>query len=151
VLNLYEEFRAVIHALDDAGIPYALCGGLAMAIWDEPRATVDIDLLLRGEALHAAYEAIAPLGFVVRALPMKFSAGAIEIRRVSKFDPSGGDVLMIDFLIVTEAVEDVWASRVSAAWEDRTISVVSREGLIKLKSFRSSGRDLDDIKRLERR
>lgn len=149
MLSLYDEFRGVVRAFDESGIAYALCGGLAMAIWDEPRATVDIDLLVREDSLDRCFAALEPLGFVVRALPMTFSGGAIVIQRISKYDTAGGDVLMIDFLVVTAAIEDVWTTRVSAAWEDRRISVVSREGLIKLKSFRSSGRDLDDIRRLK--
>ncbi len=149
MLDLYQEFRGVIRALDDAGVPYALCGGLAMAIWDEPRATVDIDLLIEESRIDAAMTALEPLGFVVKAMPMRFSSGAIVIRRVSKFDPQGGDVLMVDFLIVTPQVSDVWDTRVAAKWSDRQITVVSREGLIKLKTFRSSGRDLDDIQRLQ--
>jgi hypothetical protein len=36
-----------------------------------------------------------------------------------------------------------------AQWENGTFSVVSRDGLIALKRFRSSGQDLDDIKALE--
>jgi hypothetical protein len=149
MLDLYQEFREVIRALDDAGIQYALCGGLAMAIWDEPRATVDIDLLIEEERVDAAMAALVPVGFVVKALPMQFSSGAIVIRSVSKFDPQGGDVLMVDFLLVTPHVRDVWDARVTARWSDREITVVSREGLIKLKTFRSSGRVLDDIQRLQ--
>ena len=149
MLDLYDEFRSVVRALDAAGVPYALCGGLAMAIWDEPRATVDIDLLVQPEDIDAAFRALEPIGYVVKALPMQFSSGAIAIRRISKYDTAGGDVLMVDFLLVTPQIEDVWKSRVEARWEDGRISVVSREGLIKLKSFRSSGRDLDDIRRLK--
>jgi len=33
-------------------------------------------------------------------------------------------------------------------WARGKISMVSREGLIKLKRFRSSGTDIDDIRRL---
>jgi hypothetical protein len=32
-LNLYDELRAVLGALDEAGIDYALVGGLAVAVW----------------------------------------------------------------------------------------------------------------------
>ena len=46
MLDLYEEFRAVVTALEDRDIDYAVCGGLAVAVYTEPRATVDIDLLV---------------------------------------------------------------------------------------------------------
>ena len=76
---------------------------------------------------------------------MTFSSGAIVIHRISKFDPDGGDVLMLVMMLVTPAIADVWAARTRVAWELGSISVVSREGVIKLKSFRASGRDQDDI------
>ena len=33
------ELRSLIRALDEASIPYALCGGLAVAVFGYPRAT----------------------------------------------------------------------------------------------------------------
>ena len=45
MFDLYEEFKAIVAALGEQGIDYAVCGGLAMAVWGAPRATVDIDLL----------------------------------------------------------------------------------------------------------
>jgi len=40
MLDLYEELKAIISALEENGIDYALCGGLAMAVYGAPRATV---------------------------------------------------------------------------------------------------------------
>ena len=47
VLDLYAELRRIVAALDAAGVPYALAGGLAVSIYTTPRATEDIDLLMR--------------------------------------------------------------------------------------------------------
>lgn len=148
MLDLYEELVSIVDALDRNGVEYALCGGMAMAVWSLPRATVDIDILIQAQALDAAYGAVATLGYVVKAFPMMFHEGAVEIRRVSKFDPAGGDVLMLDFLLVTAALADVWESRELVEWERGSINVVSKEGLIRLKSLRGSGRDADDIAQL---
>jgi hypothetical protein len=49
MVDLIEELAAITRALDDAGIPYALCGGLAMAVHAHPRATIAIDILAKGE------------------------------------------------------------------------------------------------------
>ncbi|MCU1265993.1 MAG: hypothetical protein JWM21_2311 [Acidobacteria bacterium] len=46
MLDLYDEFRLLMGALNDQGIEYALCGGVAMAVYDRPRATIGIDLLI---------------------------------------------------------------------------------------------------------
>jgi hypothetical protein len=40
-------------------------------------------------------------------------------------------------------------SRREVEWEDGKLWLVSREGLITLKSLRGSGQDLDDIQRLK--
>lgn len=133
MIDLADEFQAVISALAEHAIEYAVCGGLAMAIHGLPRATVDIDLLIRPEDEERVYAAVGPLG--------------LEIRRVSKFDPAG-DTLMLDLLLVTSAFEDVWRDRMRIESEFGPISVVSRRGLIELKSGRMSGVDQDDIKRL---
>ena len=45
-MDILEELRAVTASLDQEGIDYALCGGLAMAVYDLPRATLGIDLLI---------------------------------------------------------------------------------------------------------
>jgi len=147
MIDLADEFEAVIATLAESGIDYALCGGLAMAIHGFPRATVDIDLLIRPEDEERVYAAVEPLGFRIRATPMHFDHGKMEIRRVTKIDPAG-DTLMLDLLLVTEAFENVWRDRTRIDSELGSISVVSRQGLIELKSGRMSGVDQDDIKRL---
>ena len=53
MFDLYEEFKSIVSALEEQGIDYAVCGGLAMAVHGLPRATVDIDLLIPSESLEA--------------------------------------------------------------------------------------------------
>lgn len=148
MLDLYHEFRTLISALDEDRIDYALCGGIAMAVYDRARATVDIDLLILSESLGGVIAIATTLGYTIRGLEMTFSNGAIEIRRVSKIDRESGQVLSLDLLLVTPEIQEVWNSRVEADWEGGTLSVVSREGLIGLKSMRGSAQDQADISAL---
>ena len=148
MLDLYYEFRKLITALNEHQIDYALCGGLAMAIYDHPRATVDIDLLIRSESIDRVIAIATEFGYTIRGLEMSFSKGAIEIRRVSKIDGETGHVLSLDLLLVTPEISGVWESRVQADWEDGTLFVVSRQGLIQLKSMRGSAQDHADISAL---
>lgn len=147
MFDLYEELRKITSALDAHNIAYALCGGLAMAIYDHARTTIDIDILILSESLESTLEVAAELGYSIRGLDMHF--GEIEIRRVSRIHPATRHVLTLDMLLVTPAIREVWESRVLADVEDGTLSVVSRKGLIALKKFRGSGTDLDDIAKLE--
>ena len=149
MFDLYEEFNSIVAALEEHGIDYAVCGGLAMAVHGLPRATVDIDLLILAERLEEAKSVVRSLGYNIEAQPMTFHKGAIEIRRLSKIDPSDGDLLMVDFLLVTPAFEAAWDNRIRVASPKGSVSVVSREGLIALKSFRRSGQDMADIERLK--
>ena len=133
MLDLYDEFQKLITALNQRQIDYALCGGIAMAIYDHPRATVDIDLLIDSASLDELLTLVAKLDYTIRGLDMRFAEGAVEIRRVSKIDGQTGQVLSLDLLLVTPELQRVWESRVTANWEGGTLSVVSREGLISLK------------------
>jgi hypothetical protein len=148
MLDLFDELRALTAKLDSSGISYALCGGLAMAVYGRTRATVDIDLLIPEEYQEAAEAVARGLGFALTAAPMSFAGGAIEIRRISKLDPDTRDLLMLDLLIVTAPISDVWATRRELEWEHGSLWVVSRAGLIALKKLRGSSQDLEDIAHL---
>jgi hypothetical protein len=148
MLDLYNEFRELVGALDEQAVDYALCGGMAMAIYDRPRATVDIDLLILTESLERVRAAASALGYTIRGMDMSFAKGAIEIRRVSKIDSETGFVLSLDMLLVTPEIRDAWDSRVVADWEGGKLSVVSREGLISLKKLSGRPQDLADISAL---
>ena len=80
---------------------------------------------------------------------MMFAQRAIEIRRLSKLDADSGDLLMLDCLLVTPPIEAIWKSRTESEWEDGTLHIVSREGLIALKLLRANAQDLEDIERLK--
>jgi hypothetical protein len=139
----------LVEALGVARIEFAVCGGLAVAIHAQPRATMDIDLLLRADAVDAAQRVARGLGYTIEAGPMRIRPGGIEIQPMSKPDPETGDLLSIDLLLVTETLEPVWAGRERVAWEHGELPVVSRTGLIQMKRLRASGQDLDDIQALE--
>ncbi len=120
-----------------------------MAIHGFTRATEDLDLFVRPEDLDAIEESVATLGYTIKANPMNFSGGAMKIRRVSRIDRTDGDTMTLDLLLVTPETSEVWETRQVVSWRDRPFPVVSREGLITLKRFRSSELDLIDISRLQ--
>jgi predicted nucleotidyltransferase len=55
--------RRAVAAIEDAGIPYAVIGGLASAVHGRPRFSEDIDLLVRPVDAERALEALAAAGF----------------------------------------------------------------------------------------
>ncbi|MDX6383837.1 MAG: hypothetical protein QOK48_1410 [Blastocatellia bacterium] len=149
MLDIVIELRELLAKLDARNIEYALCGGMAMAVHQRPRFTIDIDLLIEEESLPGAIEVAGQLGYNIRGKDLSFKDGAVEIRRVSKIDRDSGDLLTLDLLLVTPEVRTAWDSRLEAEWEGGKLSVVSATGLIAMKQLRRSGVDLDDIKALE--
>ena len=146
--TLLNELSQLVSALDEYGIEYAVCGGLALTIHGFPRATFDLDILIQAESLGKAFKIAAEKGYDIRGLDITFEKRAVEIRRVSKIDDDG-EVISLDFLLVTPQVEDVWQTREKLIWQNRDLSIVSRQGLIKMKKLAGRHKDLIDIDRLE--
>ena len=149
--NLFEEFRAVVGALTGAGVPYAVCGGIAMSIHAQPRATVDIDFLAPPDAVVKIVDALVPLGFVRRErAPTRLAKGEVVMHRLTKIVPGDPEVLVLDVIEVQPgATARAWQTRTSAEWEGHPVTVVSRDGLIGLKKLRGSPQDIADITLLE--
>ncbi|MBA7590082.1 2-methoxy-6-polyprenyl-1,4-benzoquinol methylase, mitochondrial [subsurface metagenome] len=52
----------VVRTLNGSGVPYALCGGMAVVLHGYPRLTRDIDLLIQPGDLSGARDALAGIG-----------------------------------------------------------------------------------------
>lgn len=146
-MNLFEEFHNVIRALDDNGVPYAVVGGLALAIHGVARATEDIDLLLREADLERALTAVAEIGFDLPAGLMTFDSSDITVKRVSKAEH--GELLTLDLLLVSPPLEPIWQSRVSLESSEGAVWVVARESLVRMKAMSGRLKDLADIQALQ--
>lgn len=147
-MDLLLELTNLIKAFDEDDIDYALCGGLALAVYARPRATLDIDIMVEPDSLDRIKQKAEELGFTIPAMPMTFKGGAIRIHRMTKIDSESGEHLVLDLLIVTPEIRLPWDSRVSVEWEGGILKVISPKGLIELKLLRKSGQDQDDIKYL---
>lgn len=93
-MNLVDELFKVTKVLRDAGIDYAVCGGIAVSIYGAVRSTKDIDILIARadlpRALSVAEGALGPI-FEDRAkvtvpegeLTLVSLAGLLEMKRMS--------------------------------------------------------------------
>lgn len=145
-LDLFDELTLLLADLEQTGVEYAVAGAIALAIHGVPRATADIDLLVRGEQVAVALDVAYRRGFTVPAAPMRFSDGQ-ELRRVTKLQEE--DALTLDLLVVGTGLEEVWSGRVRMPIERGHLWVVSRAGLIRMKALAGRDQDLADIRRLE--
>ena len=148
-MDIADELRRLVSELNERGVDYALCGGMALVVHGITRTTIDIDLLIPAESLSTVFSIAASLNYNVRGMDMSFADGAVEIRRVSKIDPADGELLSLDLLLVTPQVLGSWQTRIAADWEGLKLWVVSRQGLVDLKELRRSDMDLIDIKALK--
>ena len=148
-MDLYREFRELIGALDAAGLSYAVCGGVAVTLHGHPRLTRGIDLLVREDDIDAIREVVRSLGYAVAAGYIPFDVGTPrerQIYRVSKIE--GEDLLSLDLLLVNPALEEVWRTRERFAWEGSTLTIVSRDGLARMKRLAARSQDLADLESL---
>ena len=148
-MDIADELRRLVSELNERGVDYALCGGMALVVHGITRTTIDIDLLIPAESLSTVFSIAASLNYNVRGMDMSFADGAVEIRRVSKIDPADGELLSLDLLLVTPQVLGSWKTRIAADWEGLKLWVVSKQGLVDLKELRRSDMDLIDIKALK--
>ena len=144
-IDLFEETRRLLLALEQRGIEYALVGAVALAVHGVPRATTDIDLLIRPESIEAVAKEARELGFVIEAQPMRFPDG-MEIRRLSKIVDE--ETLTLDLILVDANLEEAWASRKRVEASFAGAWVVSRDALIRMKAWAGREQDIADVKRL---
>lgn len=145
-MDFFQELKDLTLALDAGLVDYALCGGVALAIHGVPRATQDIDLLVRPEDLPRLREVARTCGFGLESLPMDFASG-ITIQRFTKL--IDGQPLMLDALLVGGPLAAAWEDRQVADIEGGRVHVVSQAGLIALKLAAGRPQDLADVQRLK--
>ncbi len=151
-LDLITELEALVTALDREGVDYALCGGLALGLHGHPRATMDIDLLVRSEQLGDALRVARDAGFDVPARKMIFglrTGTPREVQRVSKLDPQSSASIPLDLLVVNAELEAVWRDRTAFDVGGHRMIVVSRDGLTTMKRIAGRPQDLVDLAKLE--
>lgn len=141
----YAELMLLTQALDEAKLEYALCGALALAVYGSPRATRDIDLLVSRDQLDAVRALARTLGYTFAALPMQLQGG-ITLWRLTRL--IGVHPLMLDLLLLPAGLTEVFDGRIRLPVEGGSLQVVTREGLIVLKTTAGRPQDLVDIQRL---
>ena len=148
-MDILAEYTEFVKQLEAAGIEYATCGGLAMAVHGYVRATKDLDFLIRADDLDAAFTVARKLAYDIEGLPLEFDGGSFQLRRLSKINKETRSLITVDFILVTDMIRDVWDDREHLDWGAGSAWVVSRRGLIKMKTAAGRDQDIVDIRKLE--
>lgn len=150
-MKLYFELEALIDALNVAGIEYALCGGLAVAMHGYVRFTQDIDLMARESDVPRILQAVLPLGFTFEEGLLELGwqtdpDNLVRLFRVSK--ALDRELLTLDLLLTGPAEADRWQDLVWFEWQGRKLPVVSLRVLAAMKRRSGRPRDLLDLNEL---
>lgn len=148
-MNLFDEFSAIVKAFQKKKMRFAVVGGLAMAFYDEPRFTRDIDILLHSADEEKLFDAMSTLGYFESAKPWRFSNAPIVLRRFVK--TQGEEFVPVDFLVgQTKRIDTIVDNAVNQIWSKGTVRVARKDDIIKLKKGRGSDQDKVDIRKLKK-
>jgi predicted nucleotidyltransferase len=144
---LLRSLREVCSFLDNSAIDYMLVGGMAVGIWAEPRATIDIDFLVSvrlADFDNLKQQLTESGGFVfIHEEPIVF--GKVSFLRASlKSNPDiSVDLILSDDSFKSEALKRREVARLT----DFSLNVAAPEDLIVLKLLSSREQDrLDAMK-----
>ena len=119
-------------------------------VYGHARATEDIDVLVPESALQTVFDVVATTGFVIETGWLEFKAGTpSELKLFRLLKPIPEAPLVLDMFVVTPVIKPVWDDRQVVQRDKRKLTVVSADGLIRMKRLTGRQRDLSDIERLE--
>lgn len=135
-------------ALDSVQIAYAVIGGIANAIWGEPRATIDVDVTVSVD------DADLPriVGIMGRHFRTAVSDPVAFVRqtRVLPLDTADGVRIDVIFALLPFELEAIRRAK-DIAIAGRTVRVVTPEDLILMKIISERPRDIADAEAIVRR
>ncbi len=146
-INILEELPAIFLALEKQKAEYALCGGLAVAIQGHARSTEDIDLIILKHKLEPVKEALRECGFIIDNGWIPLPSQGVEFYRMTKIVET--DWLVVDLLPVAEDSQ-LWKERERFMSEQGLVWVLSKDGLIQMKSKSQREKDKVDVDALRK-
>jgi len=127
-MNLIDELHSIATTLSDAGVAYAVCGGIAVTVYGATRSTKDIDVRIAPKDLPRVLDLVRPLGYVFAAFP-----------------------LILDILLAAASFSSCLDDRVRIDLPEGPLWVVSRAPLLRMKRMAGRPQDLADVEKLDAR
>lgn len=149
MIDLPTDFRDLLIELVDAGAEFVILGGHAVAFHGHPRATKDLDLLIRATAPNASrvYQALAAFGAPLEA----FDVGEEDFATYEGVLQIGVPPRRIDLLNRASGItfDEAIAAGQGFELEGRRIPVIGLEPLLRNKRAAARTQDLADVEALE--
>ena len=148
MIELPEDFRDLLIELADAGAEFVLVGGHAVAFHGHPRATKDMDVLIRADSSNAekVYRALVAFGAPLRNFD-------VEARDFATYDGMlqiGLPPRRVDIINRADGVgfDEAVAEGSAFTLDGRRIPVIGRSALIKNKRAAGRAQDAADVEAL---
>lgn len=143
---MFDDFKELLSIFNAQKVKYLVVGGYAVSFHAQPRATNDIDLLIKPDAENAkaVYAALSQF-----AAPLEGLTAETFIER-DKFFRMGRAPVMVDILPEISGVDfdRAWPRRVDAVIDPAsglTVSFISSQDLIAAKLAAGRPQDLADV------
>jgi hypothetical protein len=148
---MYQEFKELLSILNDNEVKYLVVGGYAVSFHAQPRATKDLDILIKPDAENAiaVYKALARFGAPIEGLTPE------DFIEKGKFFRMGVPPLMVDILPEISGVDfdKAWQRRMALtvdAAAGLTAWFIANDDLIAAKLAAGRPQDLADVDALRK-
>ncbi len=143
---MYPDFKELLSVLNAYQVKYLVVGAYAVSIHAQPRATKDLDILVKADAANAnaVYAALKEFGAPLEGLTLS------DFSEQGPFFHMGREPIAVDILTEIPGVEfdAAWERRVEHTVDPRTglkATFISRVDLIAAKVAAARPQDLADV------
>ncbi|MFZ2448069.1 MAG: DUF6036 family nucleotidyltransferase [Syntrophobacteraceae bacterium] len=146
---MYRDFKELLSLFNEHKVKYLVVGGYAVSYHAQPRATKDLDILIKADAANAAalYAALAEFGAPLAGLNPE------DFIEKGKFYRMGHPPIMVDILPEISGVDfdAAWEKRVEVAIDKGLkILLIDTDSLLAAKLAAGRPEDLADAAALQR-
>jgi hypothetical protein len=148
---MLSDYRELLSILNAHRVKYLVIGAYAVAIHAQPRATKDLDILVKAdpENSKAVLAALAEFGAPLQGLT------SADFAEPGPFFRMGREPVGVDILTAIPGVEfdAAWSRRVEDVFDEETnlrANFISREDLLAAKRAAGRRQDLADIEAIEK-
>jgi hypothetical protein len=148
---MHRDFKELLSVLNAEGVRYLVIGGYAVSLHAQPRATKDLDLLIKPDRNNAValFRALAEFGAPLEGL------SPADFMEHGSFFRMGTPPVMVDILpeIAGVVFDDAWKRRVMAKVDTDTglqAAFISADDLIIAKLASGRAQDLADVEAMRK-
>jgi hypothetical protein len=148
---MHRDFKELLSILNDEQVKYLVVGGYAVSLHAQPRATKDLDIVIRCDRENAAalFRALAAFGAPLEGLKPD------DFAEVGTFFRMGTPPVMVDILPEISGVDfdHAWQRRVMETIDAETglkAAFISADDLITAKVAAGRAQDLADVEALRK-